>query len=328
MGGLEMSITFNKTIIHSLQIAMNQPIISAECVTLSDSTEAFITKRILEVMDNPSAHEAVFESQASLFPETELQNMLRDSNRFQELSETLAEKFFRYMAEYQTIKDGDLIITSFTMNDINYLGMLKINYLDRAYSNYIQEENVKLIETRNIYENKVGEAAVIKLDTLEVLMLDNTRTKYLGLLLELKSEMSIKEKLFAIDQAAATVIDEHYENPHEVKATLKKNIAESIARTGEVDVEKVIEQTFENSLEEREECINHLLEMGIGKEKIDASNGKVARKYSSYKFKTDTQFEVKLPIQLFGNQDYFQIENNPNGTMNIIIKNVSQMVNK
>ena len=109
---------------------------------------------------------------------------------------------------------------------------------------------------------------------------------------------------------------------------LKTNISESISRTSSIPVEEIMAQTFGEDTEVFETCIQHMEEMGIKEAKVEISDPKIGNKFSSQKLKTDTGIELKFPTHLFKDPDFIEILNEPDGTFSIVLKNISQIINK
>lgn len=328
-----MSITFKKTIIHNLDLSIGIPVLSKECVALNDETESFITRKIIGVIENSGSCEAIFKEQMSLFPEDEPLTIFKNwkDESLKRIAEIFANAFYRYMQEYGNIPSGDLIVTNYLMDGEEYVAVLKVNFTkgDFAHVYNGDEETVRLVINKGIYEKKLSEALIIKLSDASALLLDGSKSKYLALLFELDTKMSIKEKLKAVDKIAANVIDEHYYNPVKAVAQLKNNITEQIARTNSLNVVKVMEDTFGEDEEVFESCKEHLEEFGLNNEKpIEVKGSKMFKKYSTQKLKTDTGIEVKMPTHIFNDSDFVEIINEPNGTISIVIKNVNQIENK
>lgn len=326
-----MSIKFKQTIIHTLDIAMSQPVISKNLLAMNDSIESFITKKLVSAMESSSICDAVFKEQLSFYPEDSLYYNVKNwsEDNFISLSELLAHSFYRYISEYGTIASGDLVVTSYIMNGCNYLGIFKVNFKEENTHYYDHEKNTaSIITNKSIYEKNVIEASIVNLDLGSIQVLDETKSKYMQLLLDVEPKLSVKETIKAIERAASKVIDEYYDDPINAITELKNNITESIARTSTIPVEEVMRQTFRDNEEVLESCIDHMEEMGIKEINLEVRDNKISNKFSSQKIKTDTGIEIKVPIHLFKDVDFLEIVKMPNGTVNILIKNVSQMVNK
>lgn len=326
-----MSITFNHTIIHVLDLSMGMPILSTELLALNDETESFITKHLVKIFESSATCSAVFKGESAFKKIFEVP--LTEDN-FLGLSNDLADLYFKYMVEYGTIPSGDLIVTDFTMDGVNHLGILKLNYKEE-YTHFVENSesgvSARIIKHKGIFpptSKQVDEGLIINMETKDVALLDATKSKYLSLLYDLEPKMSVKETIKAIEKVAAKVIDEHFDNPLNAMTELKTNISESISRTSSIPVQEIMEQTFGDDIEVFESCMEHMEEMGIKESKIEVVDSKISNKFSSQKLKTDTGIELKFPTHLFKDPDFIEIVNEPDGTISIVLKHISQIINK
>ena len=296
-----MSIIFNHTIIHVLDLSMGTPILSTDLLPLNDETESFITKHLVKIFESSVTCEAMFKEDAAFHKVFEVPLTYE---HFLGLSNDLADIYFKYMVEYGTIPSGDLIVAHFMMNSTNYLGVLKLNYKEE-FTHFVDNSeggvSARIIKHKGIFpptSKQVDEGIIINLDSEEVLLIDTTKSKYLSLLYDLEPKLSVKETIKAIEKVASKVIETHYDNPLNAMTELKTNISESISRTSSIPVEEIMAQTFGEDTEVFETCIQHMEEMGIKEAKVEISDPKIGNKFSSQKLKTDTGIELKFPTHL------------------------------
>ena len=326
-----MSITFKYTIIHVLDLGLDMPIFSTNLFYLDDEVESFLTKHLTKVIQNQSSSLGVFKDNALL---PHILNSPLDVTSFIDLSKDLGEVFFKYMKEYQTLSSGDLILTYFNQDSHDYLGILKLNYKEE-YTHLVDNNSggitTKIIKHKSIFTNSsksVEEAVIIKIEDLSTLVLDTTKSKYLTLLFDLDINPSIKETIATIQKVANKVIEEHYDNPVNAIVELKNNIADSIANTQTIPIHNIMEQTFGSDEQVFESCITEMAQHGLNDLNIEVTDPKISNKFTSQKIQTDTGIEVKFPSNIFKNPEFIEIINNPDGTLAIIIKNISYITNK
>lgn len=56
-----MSIMFKKVIMHTLDASLDMPLLSKECLNLTDDTEAYITSYVVDLFENHSMAKSAFE---------------------------------------------------------------------------------------------------------------------------------------------------------------------------------------------------------------------------------------------------------------------------
>jgi len=326
-----MSITFNHTIIHVLDLSLHMPVLSTELLVLNDETEAFITKHLVKTFDNNDSSAAYFKKDAP-FKEQLSEPIIKES--FYNLSCLMAEKYYQYMLEYQNIPDGDLLMTHFTSDDETYLGILKLNYSE-AFTHYVEtNENslmTKIIKHKGIFPSnskQIDEVVIINLNDFKIVLLDHSKGKYLSLLFDCEATLSIKETIKVVEKIVAEVIEEHYDNTSQALSELKINISDSLFKTQTIPVQEILEKTFGEDVQVYESCIQKIEALGLKETTLEVSDSKLTSKYTSHRLKTDTGIELKFPTPLFKNPDFIEFINNPDGTLSIMLKNISQITNK
>lgn len=326
-----MSLTFKHTIVHVLDKEMDMPLLSTGLLILNNEIEDFITRHLIKIFESSASSEAQFNSSASLPHQLE-SPFTTDS--FITLSNELAQTFYHYMKEYQTIPSGDLVLTSFIKDEQDYFALLKLNYKEE-YTHFVEQSNgnivTQIIKNKGIFpggSKQVEEGLIINRETLKVTILDTSKEKYLKHLFDLEPALSIKETLKTIEHVTNKVIETHYTEPIRAINALKDNITESIARTQTIPVEKIMKQTFGDDEEVFTSCMEHIESFGLKDTTLEIRDTKIGNKFASQKLKTDTGIEIKLPTHLFKDPDFIEIINEPNGTISVVIKNISQIINK
>ena len=323
-----MRITFHNSIIHVLDTSLGHLILSSKGLTLEEEIESFISKHIEHFFESNEVSHAVFRQNGVFFKD--IKNYTEEA--FYSFSCKIANQFFDYMLQEGAIKKGDLMISSFTRNQDDFLGIIKLNYKE-AFVHQMDEDGesitTKLVKERRIFSpNKIDEALLINRKTWEVWLLDKSKERYLARLFEVDDVLSIKEKLLVIEQITNEVIEEHFENPIEAISTLKSTIAEHIFEDSSVPVEQVIKETFKDYKDVEDICMQRMEQCGMKDEHIVLTNPKEAKKYISHKLKTNTGIEIKLPTQMIHNTDFIEFVQESNGTLSIVIKNIGEIVNQ
>lgn len=326
-----MSITFKQTIIHVLDREMGMPLLSTELFPLNNEIEDFVTHHLIKLFESSVSSEACFNPGASLPAQFEQPLSTED---FIALSGEIATAFYNQLLEETSIASGDLVLTSFVMDGNSYFGLLKLNY-KCAYTHFVKQETgqivTQIIKNKGIFPSsnkQVDEGLIVNTETLQTVLIDNSKSKYLASLFDLSPALSVKESIKAIEKVAHTLIEEHYDNPVAVINEFKHNITHNLSKTQSIPVEEVMAQTFSEDKDILETCMQHLETAGLKEATIPVSDPKIANKYALQKLKTDTDIEIKLPIERFNDPDFIEITNHPNGTLSITLKNISKLINK
>ena len=94
-------------------------------------------------------------------------------------------------------------------------------------------------------------------------------------------------------------------------------------------IEDVLHETFGDKEEIINACMDILEEQGITEEAIELQQVyKVGKKYTTHKLKTNTGIEIKLPVQILNDPDAIEIITNPNGMVEVRLKNIATLISK
>lgn len=321
-----MAIQFKQMIIHSLQVELDGPILSKECATLTDETENLMARKVLEIVESVDLMECKFQEQMSLEEYDTIAGMIRafEVSKFKDLSILLAKRIFAYMMNYTGIDSGDLVVSTIVRDGIEYLLTMKLNY-KKEFKHFI-DDAINIVVDKNTYNKKISEAVLINLESLEVFMVDRCKEKYLRDVFDVECSRTRKEKEKIINYVVNEMIDENFENTIQAKAFAKNNILQSIEATCEINVDDVLEATFGDSEELIETAKKKMGQFGlVGNVEVKPTQ---AMKYAKSKVKTNTGIEIKLPTYIMNDPNLIQFVNNPDGTIEVRIKNVAQLVNK
>ena len=159
--------------------------------------------------------------------------------------------------------------------------------------------------------------------TLELLILDTLKEKYLKDLLGFTSSLTINEKIKVMEHVVHEAIQENFENKIEAMSFAKNNIAKSISSSSSIMLDAILEETFGDHEEIIDQCLNKCQSFGFTEKKIDLPKAEATyRKYTSHKLKTNTGIELKLPTEMLNDPNLIEFINNPDGTMSIMLKNI------
>ncbi len=87
--------------------------------------------------------------------------------------------------------------------------------------------------------------------------------------------------------------------------------------------------TFGDREEIIDACMDIFEEQGITEEAIELQQAyKIGKKYTTHKLKTNTGIEIKLPVQILNDPNTVEIITNPDGTLEVRVKNIATLINK
>lgn len=337
---MEYDIRIKTAVLHILDTSINFPLLSNSGLYLDGEITEFLDKHICKVLDDTNLKKARFIGDSNTARDL-CQAIATDENNFAESSKEIAKAIFDIMIKNVDITPGDLICCLFEINNERYYAILKLNYKS-GFTHYVNqaEEGAtnSIIRHKTLLPaegQKVDEAAIINLETGEIKLIEKAyeingaKEFYLSkYLLNCTTDLSDNEKMKIIDKVTKKINKKYYDEDFEKVAKLKNVVSQNIEENNKVSVEKIAEEVFDTNLDVREEYIQEIQKAGITEEAIKIPQKIAEKKFKTHKIKTDTGIEINFPLSYYDNSDMIEFSNNPDGSISIIIKNVSKIINK
>ncbi len=337
---MEYDIHIKRAVLHILDTSINFPVLSNSELELDGEISEFLEKHICKILEDTNLKKAVFMGEVNAARDI-CAAVKSDEGCFLEASNALGGMIFDIMLKNVDITAADLICSLFYINNEQYLGILKLNYKS-GFTHYVNqmEEGASnsLIRHKTLLPSegqKVDEAVLVSLQTGELKLLEKmfeingTKEFYLSqYIFNCAADLSDNQKLKIIDKVTQKINKKYYDEDFDKVAKLKKVVADSIEENKEIKVETIAEEIFETNLAVREEYIQEIQKAGLKEESIQIPEKIAEKKFKTHKIKTDTGIEINFPLSYYDNRDMIEFYNNPDGSISIIIKNVSKITNK
>jgi hypothetical protein len=337
---MEYDIHIKNAILHILDASINLPVLSNSEIQIDGEISEFLEKHITKILEDTNLKKAQFIDEVNIVRDM-CQAISADEGCFSEASRGMANLIFDIMLKNIDIISGDLICCLFYINNERHLGILKLNY-KTGFTHYVNqlEDGAanSIIRHKTLLPaegQKVDEAVLVSLETGEIRLLERAyeingaKEFYLSqYILKCTTDLSNNQKLKIIDKVTQKINKKYYDEDFDKVAKLKKAVSQSIEDNNEIRVEKIAEEVFDTNLAVREEYIQEIQKAGLVEEAIQVPEKVAEKKFKTHKIKTDTGIEINFPLSYYDNSDMIEFSNNPDGSISIIIKNVSKIINK
>lgn len=337
---MEYDIHIKNAILHILDASINLPVLSNREIDIDGEISEFMEKHISKILDDTNIKNAKFNEDTNTMRDI-CQAIKTDEACFVEASREIANTIFDIMLRNVDIVSGDLICCLVYINNELHLGILKLNY-KTGFTHYISQAEDGSINSIIRHKTllpaegqKIDEAILISLESGEIRLLEKAyeingaKEFYLSqYFLNCTTDLSDSQKLKIIDKVTKKINKKYYDEDFEKVAKLKNVVSQSIEDNKEIRVDKIAEEMFETNLAVRDEYVQEIQKAGLIDESIQIPEKIVEKKFKTHKIKTDTGVEINFPLSYYDNRDMIEFANNPDGSISIIIKNVSKIINK
>lgn len=337
---MEFEIKIKKAVLHILDNNVGLPVLSNSELEIEGEVSDFLEKHLVKILNDNNLKSACFVGGDNTI-RTLSDELLNNSMTFLNASFEMVNKLFDIMLKNVDIPAADLIFCLFECNNDLNLAIMKLNY-KTGFTHFVcqgEEGNSNtLIKYQTLLpsdSHKIDECVIINLNDFSIKIIENeyeingAKDFYLSkIFLDCDSDLSNNEKLKIISKVTQKINKKYYDEDFEKVARLKKTVAESLEESSAVSVNTLAEQVFNKNIEIQNEYIEEIQKAGLVDKDIYIPEELASKKFRTHKIKTDTGVEINFPLELFDDKRKLEFINNPDGTISILIKNVTRITNK
>ncbi|MFH8014088.1 nucleoid-associated protein [Clostridioides difficile] len=326
----------HKFIIHVLDKNSDTPILNDFEGRVSQDIEAFFQKKISKVSRDNDIRTAVFNDYSNNLIKKCCEQIIYDESSFLNNSKEIAAYLFDVMKLNATLESCDLAICLYSQKDEKKVAILKLDY-NKSYTHSIEFKDDKFNIQMSKNEINIQETKTVKIAAL--VGLSGMNDEYHLRVLDKDAEKEEANSKFVTEFLNATKVkDDKY------KTKMFKNTAENWitnALGNDIKQAEDVRSILNYTLKEKHEInINEFADKTIKDDKLKDSFKEhmeekgldkgfsidkkwVEKNLKNRHIKTDTGIEIKGKIDDFEDFMKYGIRHNGNGTVDIIIKNVS-----
>lgn len=338
-------VNIEKAIVHILDKNSDSPILAEVEQEINEEIDEFLAKHIIKSLKDDDNRKAKFIRQNSIVKDCSI-DLLSEEN-FIEKSKEIANHMFKIMKNNNNISSADLVICMFSAEKSKYIGILKLDY----QKSYIHEiDYIDDIFQVRIIPQDIGLPGINqKLQKCAFIREFNEENSYDMLILDKQSysQNSDVAQFFTENFLECEIIVDNRDKTKILKSTvekwarknLKDDFEKAIEIRGEVnntlksedkvDVKKISEEVFKDDYELKENFMVNIKDKGINpNESFEVDQNWVNKKMKKKNLKTDTGLEIKGDFDVFDDSGKFQMKRNGDGTVDLIVKNVRNIVQR
>ncbi|MEG1835977.1 MAG: nucleoid-associated protein [Oscillospiraceae bacterium] len=251
------------------------------------------------------------------------------------VSQSVTNSMFTIMRRNHDIPSADLLFGLVEIENADYFYMLKLDYKS-AYTHFAESHDnqiaVNIIQNNSFLSAqplKVSEGFFISINDPYVKVLekkysvDGIKDFYISTqILACTENLSPRQKATKLVKAANKIAELYYTNEDNINAYISSTIYEEFQEEAPVRVEHLATKIFKENPVAQNEFYQMLSAENISKEETLSLSEKFQRKFQKQAIKTTSGVEIKIPTQLYSNENEIQFINNPDGTVSLLIKNI------
>ncbi|EHI97795.1 hypothetical protein CDLVIII_1092 [Clostridium sp. DL-VIII] len=339
-------ININEAIIHILDSNGEEPILNEYSLELDEDIYAFLYKHVEKCLKDDELKYGRFNYERNIVKEV-VQNYLKGiDNDLVNVSKELASQLFLIMKTNVNIPSGDLIITSITTDQGPMVGILKMDYV-KNFTHEVQfiDEKIGIGIVPQLAGlpgsgQKIQKAAFIKpikdTDRYNLMILDKQRSgkedeyganyfinTFLGANIVTNERDMTKTFVKAAENWTRKNITEDAGKAEEIRTAIKAKLKEEDT----INIDDFSAELFNEQPEVKEGFSSYIKQQGLNEE-VAVDKTWVEKKLKRVRLNIDKQIDLYINENTYHDSSKFEIQRNGDGTINLIVKNVINYIEK
>lgn len=317
-------LEIQRLIIHSLDENLQTEILSERQMNLNDQkyTEDYIKRFVKSCLNSSGSYKGEF-NETSKFKES-----IDESLNFVELTKELSKKTFALHKRLGDSKNLNLIYALVENVDELLLCFFEVHGKD-GFIRIVNKDDVienKIIHNSMILPNtfaSVKASFILNLENYDLCL--NGGVDYKEFFVELfdcELVANSKTAFGTMEEVIGEIMEQREEDALNKIIQTKETLHEVAQEYDIVSTEDVINEILEHPNDEEKEFIQEKFIHENIQDDLDLKKLKKSRVLSRHRIKTENGFEIVIPLNEMDLEPVFEVEENPDGTRNIIIKNV------
>lgn len=328
----------HKYIVHVLDRNSDNPILNDYEGKNNLEVDKFFEKVVNRVTKDDDLRKGVFKDYNENIVKNCCEQIIYDDSTFVNNSKEIASYLFDIMKKYEDIDSCDLAICLYTVKDEKYVGIIKLDY-KKLYTHSIELLDDKF--NIQIISNEIGipdtgrqkQCALVGVsginDEFHLRLLDKdsekedaeNKSRFIDEFLKAEKINDDKYNTKTFKNTADNWITNAMSNNIKKAEDVRSLLHYTLKEKEEVDIDKFVEDSIDDD-QLKESFKELMVDRGI-ETNFSIDKKWVEKKLKKRSIKTDNGFDIKGNLVDFEDPMKYSVIQNEDGTVDIVIKNVS-----
>lgn len=328
----------HKYIVHVLDRNSDNPILNDYEGKNNLEVDKFFEKVVNRVTKDDDLRKGVFKDYNENIVKNCCEQIIYDDSTFVNNSKEIASYLFDIMKKYEDIDSCDLAICLYTVKDEKYVGIIKLDY-KKLYTHSIELLDDKF--NIQIISNEIGipdtgrqkQCALVGVsginDEFHLRLLDKdsekedaeNKSRFIDEFLKAEKINDDKYNTKTFKNTADNWITNAMSNNIKKAEDVRSLLHYTLKEKEEVDIDKFVEDSIDDD-QLKESFKELMVDRGI-ETNFSIDKKWVEKKLKKRSIKTDNGFDIKGNLVDFEDPMKYSVRQNEDGTVDIVIKNVS-----
>ena len=262
----------------------------------------------------------------------------KDDKSFIQTSAYLADRLFDIMCDSVEIPSADLLCLSFQTNQEIYYALIKLNYQNSFMHELMKYDNEEIIG--NIRHKKIlplgkriSEGIIFNLSLQKVMlkekkyeMLNGDKIYYLTeRFLRSIAQTEAKRKYQILSRTIKTINKKYPEDGLEYQMDTKSKLCKIFEEDQEFSINKIGDELFGKNPQKKMEFDEKMERYNMQYDKFTVEKEETIKDLGYIKLQTNNEIEIKIPMEEYQTKECIKVEEEPDGTKTIVMKNIEQV---
>jgi len=332
-------ISINEAVLHILDTNSDEPILNEYRLDLDEDVYRFLLRHTERCLREEELRYALFNEERNIVKEIS-QEYLSGQADIVTASKEIARQMFTLMKSNSNIPSCDLAAVSISTEYGPMLGIFKMDYIKNFTHSvdFIDEKiGIKILPEYSglpSSSSKIQKCAFIKPvragQEFNLMVLDKQNkdsnyftNKYLGCRLIDNERDKTKNLIKAVEDWTRTNLDGKADEAEMVRSAVKQKVISEEA----INIEELSDSIFGEKVLEKESFSEFISSKGVS-ETVDIDREWVDKKLKRVRLKIDGDIDLYLANEVYSDRSRFEIQRVGDGSINILIKHVTNYIEK
>ncbi len=330
-------IVINKVALNVLDRENNTTVLTDKELELTEEVYEYFESHLLKVLKDEEAKPAYFGEEKNIVKDL-CKEIFEDEELFVDNSNKLSQYLFRCIGTDEKESSGDMAVCLFESQEGKFLAILKLNFAN-SYCHYIKDNGGNPIVTVGVnrtglpgLSQKVSKAAVIRefKDDGNYNMLVSDRDKegvFINSFLKCTFTRDRRENTRIINRVSEQFARKAFKDNAQEAERFRTRLSDHLRNQDSFDVQKVSEENFSDIMV-KNEFKAVMVSEGITENDVPIDREWAEKKLKKKRLKVDKSIELYIDSEVYNDKEKFQIKRNGDGTIDIILKNVKNYIER
>jgi hypothetical protein len=330
-------IIINKVALNVLDRENNTTILTDKELELTEEVYEYFESHLLKILKDEEAKPAYFGEEKNIVKDL-CNEIFEDEDQFVDNSNKLSQYLFRCIGTDEKEPSGDMAVCLFESQEGRFLAILKLNFAN-SYCHYIKDNGGNPIVTVGVnrtglpsLNQKVSKAVVIREQNKDgdYNMLVSDRDKegvFINSFLKCTFTRDRRENTKIINRVSEQFARRAFKDNAQEAERFRTRLSDHLRNEDNFNVQRIAEENFDDMMV-KNEFKAVIASEGITENDVPIDREWAEKKLKKKRLKVDKSIELYIDSEVYNDKDKFQIKRNGDGTIDIILKNVKNYIER